>query len=138
MPSREFLDALGKWMIAFTHVYRQPMTEATVWVYRETLCDLSVDELDRGCREAIKQTRFTPTPAEIRECSRSEERVAALNSQQPEPAMSQADMREFLSKVRSDIPWMNEPRSMGPVLVVTDEMRERAEAKKKEALEKFK
>ena len=127
MPVEEFLQELNKWMIVFTHVYRQPMTEATVWAYRETLCDLSVAELERGCKEAMRQTRFTPTPAEIREYGiiEGEHYGPALNALPPAPPMTDAECKEFLAKLRKEVPCLTEG-----VIEITDKMRERHEKKK--------
>jgi len=61
-------SALTKWLLVFSQLYRQEATEAAVWAYRESLDDLSAEEIELACREAIRRLKFFPTPAEIREC----------------------------------------------------------------------
>ena len=99
-PSEAFLDALSKWVTVFNHVYRQPMTEATIWAYLQTLKDLSVEQLERGCLEAMKQTKFTPTPAEIREYSHLKHEQAPLNATVEEPPLSMEELRALVIEAR--------------------------------------
>lgn len=134
--SREFLDCLAKWMIVFNRVYRQPMTDAAVWAYREALSDLSVEELERGCIGAMKQTRFTPTPAEIREYGISEAQTEPMPDYGPQ--VTQEEAKEFFAKMKAEIPCLSDEslRQQG-VLVVTDEMRAEAQRKKLETLRRF-
>ena len=103
-PLPTFLECLAKWMTVFTHVYRQPMTEATVWAYRETLKDLTAAEVDRGCMESMKRTKFTPTPAEIREFSKEKVEHPALNALAIEDApLSLAELQELVKEAKRHI-----------------------------------
>jgi hypothetical protein len=123
-------------MTVFTHVYRQPMTEATVWAYRETLQDLSVEELERGCTEAMKQTRFTPTPSEIREYGVLPRETATFAP--PEPRMSDAEAKEFLEQMKANVPCLSEESTQAEgIIIITEEKRAEYERKKREAIERF-
>ena len=61
-------STLGKWLVIFSQVYRQEITEPAVWAFREALADLSDSEVELACREVIKRVKFFPTPADVREC----------------------------------------------------------------------
>lgn len=119
-----------------------------MWAYRETLCDLSVDELEYGCMEAMKEVRFTPTPAEIREHAfvlrKSLRQVPALNALPAAPPMSAEESTEFFAKLKAEVPMFSEvpgltqkPLQPDGIVIITDEMRARARRKAKEAAEKF-
>lgn len=120
-------------MLVFTHVYRQAMNEATVWAYREVLKDLTPPQLDRGCIGAMKRTKFTPTPSEILDYAI--EQSPSIFESSTEAPMTQEEAKEFLNKVRGDIPWIKE-KAPDYVLEVSDEVRARYEKNKSEALRK--
>lgn len=138
MPSSEFSDCLGKWMLVFNRVYRQPMTDVTIWAYRETLADLTPEELERGCREAMKRTKFTPTPAEIREYGvLPAPEIPALKAP-VDPPLTAEEARDFLAKLKQDVPCLsNESIRSDGIVIVTDAMRAQAKAKNQEALKRF-
>ena len=57
----------GTVMRALAAVFRQEVTPAMLEGYWMGVGDLTVDELERGARRAIRECRFMPVPAEIRE-----------------------------------------------------------------------
>jgi hypothetical protein len=75
--------------MVFSQLYRQEATEAAVWAYREALGDLTSEEIESGCREAIRRLKFFPNPAEIRECLA----IARANAtpKQVRPALPEAE-----------------------------------------------
>lgn len=108
-----------------------------MWAYRETLCDLSAVELDRGCKEAMRQTKFTPTPAEIREYGKVDEEYYGPPRLPGPPSMTKEECAEFLATAREHLGEILKPQKTPGVLEITDEMRERHAAKVREAQEKF-
>lgn len=114
------------------------MEPATVWAYREALSDLSVEELEQGCTEAMRQTKFTPTPAEIREYGMLPKETVFLNNALPEPYPTKEEAIEFLAKMKAEVPCLSEEslRKEG-VVIITDEMRAEYQRKKSEALKRF-
>lgn len=111
------------------------MEEGTIWAYREALADLSAEELDRGCLEAMRHTRFTPTPAEILEYGVVPREEKPLNALPPAPALTDQEAKEFFAQMRVQVPCLSE-RAMRAdgITVITDEMRADAERKKREAI----
>jgi hypothetical protein len=108
--SQEWLEALGKWALAFNQVYRQPMSDITLWAYQQSLYDLTIGELNRGCSESMKFTRFTPTPAEIRDYGILEtETYGPVRNALPsaERPMTDAEAKEFFALCREKAPWLN-------------------------------
>jgi hypothetical protein len=89
--------------VVFTHVYRQQMTDATFWAYNEALKDLTPDQLERGCIGAMKVTRFTPTPAEIREHISDGIEPPALNAIMKEAPLSIEELREMVKEAKKRI-----------------------------------
>lgn len=137
--SPAFLECLAKWMHVFNRVYRQPMEPGTIWAYRETLSDLTVEEIDRGCVAAMKATRFTPTPAEIREYGiLPSSEAPALNALPAGPPITDEEAKQFFEELKANVPCLSEEsKRKDGIIEITDEMRARHEAKNREALERF-
>jgi hypothetical protein len=86
---------------------------------------------------AMRITRFTPTPAEIRECvPQKEDLRLALNALPPESPMTQAEAEEFLAKARVDLAPILKSIPDGAI-EITEEMRERHREKTRQAVERF-
>ena len=60
-------EFVGQWVAALAEHYRQEVSEPQVLLYRLGLADLSNMEIDHGCSEALKDCKFMPTVADIRE-----------------------------------------------------------------------
>lgn len=65
-PSPEFSEAMKANLALFSEVYQRELTPLGVIGYLDALRDLSVADLNRGCRLALQTSKFFPTPAEIR------------------------------------------------------------------------
>jgi len=65
--SAKFLDSLKANLAVFGELYRQELTPLAVLAYREALKDMSVKAMNLGFELALKNCKFLPTPAEIRE-----------------------------------------------------------------------
>jgi hypothetical protein len=90
----------------FSQVYRTEATEAAVWAFREALADLAPSEINLACRQAIRDLKFFPTPAEIRNCLASaREKLASqprrnLPTWEPETPEDIAAREQALEKLK--------------------------------------
>jgi hypothetical protein len=66
-PSAEFSAALKQNLALFGEIFHQEITPLAVVGYLEALRDLSIEQLNRGCALALRNCKFMPRPAEIRE-----------------------------------------------------------------------
>jgi hypothetical protein len=84
----------------------------------------------------MRQTKFTPTPSEIREYGILPRETIPFAP--PEPFITDDEAKEFLRKMKAEIPCLSDEsmRNEG-IIVITDEKRAEFERKKKEAIERF-
>lgn len=81
-PSKAPLAVIADWLIIFGEVYREEVTEILAVAYRIALEDLRPKLLHKAFLRAMKQSRFRPTPAEVRE-------AAAVERQNEPPSRPQ-------------------------------------------------
>lgn len=122
--------------MTFNQVYGRDLSQPAIWAYYETLKDLTPEELDRGCIDAMKRIKFCPNPAEILESVEATRPAIVLNSKQlPEPSFTDDEAKQFLAELREIV--FPDREVAKAVLEITDEMRENYERKKQEALKRF-
>jgi len=66
-PSKELLRAITKWVGIFMEHHHKEISELGMVAYIEGLKDLSVEQVNRGCKRALKEVDRMPTVAHIRE-----------------------------------------------------------------------
>ncbi len=98
MCSTEFVT---QWVAALAEHYRQELSELQVALYLKGLADLGNMEVERGCSQALKDCRFMPTVADIREGCRKwrQEYLPPPSRQLDEPQMSDAQRKEIADKL---------------------------------------
>ena len=96
--STEFVT---QWVAALAEHYRQELSELQVALYLKGLADLGNMEVERGCSQALKDCRFMPTVADIREGFRKwrQEYLPPPSRQLDEPQMSAAQRKEIADKL---------------------------------------
>lgn len=108
--------------------------------YKESLKQFSAEQVDRGCREAIKRCTFIPKPADIIQAiGETAEQYPQLKGL-PGPRMSAQEFREVFAEAREQLKEvLTTAVAQGGdrVVIITDEMREEAKRKAKEAAERF-
>jgi len=57
---------LVKWLVILSEHFGKEISKANGDIYKRALADLSEEELDYACTEALKTCRFMPTVADIR------------------------------------------------------------------------
>ena len=124
--------------MTFSQLYHQEIEELAALAYRDALKDFSSTQLDRGCREAIKRCTFIPKPADIIDCiSDTRPDLYQDFKKLPEPGMSSEDYKKMFSELGKKLGSLSETQKDSGTIEITDEMRERHERNKREALEKF-
>ncbi len=69
--STECLEPLKKWLAVFGEHFRQPISELSAVAYQVGMegLDCSPEDIEAGCIEALKESEFMPTVAQIRRLS---------------------------------------------------------------------
>lgn len=60
-------ETIANCMTMLSETYRQKLTRSTLEAYRIALEDIGDEDLLAACTEALKQCKFMPVPAELRE-----------------------------------------------------------------------
>lgn len=143
------LDYLSQWLNLLGDTYPGPseMTALAFTAYRLTLGELTEAEIQIAFTETFKRhkTGFRPAPGEILEYLR-EARMEKFYATPALPALPEGDpldeeARSKIGEMLKDLgskmaTWWNSGRK-DCVVEITDEMRERNERIKREALERF-
>jgi hypothetical protein len=57
---------MREWLARFSEHYRQDLSDISADTFREGLGDLSAEQLDAACREALRTSEYMPVVATIR------------------------------------------------------------------------
>jgi len=98
--STEFVT---QWVAALAEHYRQELSELQVALYLKGLADLGNMEVERGCSQALKDCRFMPTVADIRDGLRTWKHsyLPPAARQLDEPEMTPAQRQEIADKLKT-------------------------------------
>ena len=96
--STEFVQ---QWIAALAEHYRVELSELQVLLYLKGLADMGNMEVERGCSQALKDCKFMPTVADIREGCRKwrQEYLPPSNRVLDEPPMSEEQKKEIAAKL---------------------------------------
>lgn len=64
--SPECLAVMRRWLAVFTEHYRQRLSTLALLAYQTELADLTAEQLDSACREALRTSEYMPVVATIR------------------------------------------------------------------------
>lgn len=93
---------LAMWLLTFGQLYHQEIGELAAVAYRESLREFSAEQIERGCKQAVRECEFIPKPADIIRCieETSEINRYPLLVSPPNTVLTDAEKKELSEQMQ--------------------------------------